>query len=58
MHRTASKETALVSEMHIIIDNENVIIAPGQRKTLVLLLHDDTCEELGFPYLFPNRKFG
>ena len=32
MHRTASNETALVSEISYIINDENVIIAPGQGK--------------------------
>ena len=35
--------------MVFIIDKKNVIIASGQRKAPVPLLHDDTCEELGFP---------
>ena len=30
MHRTALNETALVSEIPIIIDKESVIIAPRQ----------------------------
>ena len=32
MYRTASNETALVSEVPYIINDENVIIAPGQEK--------------------------
>ena len=32
MHRTESNETFLVSEIPSIINDENVIIAPGQRK--------------------------
>ena len=32
MHRTASNETTLVSEILNIISDENVIIAPGQGK--------------------------
>ena len=58
MHKTASNETTLVSEMPNIIDKENVIIAPGPRKITVSLLYDDTCEELAFSYLFPKGKFG
>ena len=57
MHRTALNKTALVSEMPIIIDKESVIIAPRQWKTPVSLLHEDACEELAFPYLFPKDKF-
>ena len=34
-HRTASKKTILVSEIPNMIDKENVIIAPGKRKTPV-----------------------
>ena len=32
MHRTASNEATLVSEIPNIINTENVIIAPGQGK--------------------------
>ena len=32
MYRTGSNETALVSEIPSIINDENVIIAPGQGK--------------------------
>ena len=32
MHRTASNETVPVSEISYIINDENVIIAPGQGK--------------------------
>ena len=32
IHRTASNETALVSEIPYIINDENVIIAPGERQ--------------------------
>ena len=46
------------SEMDPEIEKENVIIATEQGKTLVSLLHDDTCEELAFPYFFPKGKFG
>ena len=34
MHRTASNETALVSEVSYIINDENVIIAQGKGKNL------------------------
>ena len=33
MQRTASNEPTLVSEMLVIIDKENVIITPGQKKS-------------------------
>ena len=35
MHRTATNETTLISDIPNIINEENVIIAPGQRKTPV-----------------------
>ena len=35
MHRTASNEATLVSEIPNIINMENVIIAPGQEKNSV-----------------------
>ena len=57
MHRTVSNETTPVSEIPNIIDEENVIIAPGQGKTPVLILSDKFCEEQTFPYLLPKGKF-
>ena len=40
MHRTGSNETALASEIPSIINDGNVIIAPGQRKKTVSILND------------------
>ena len=50
MHRTASNEITLVSEIPNIINNKNNIIAPGQRKTPVSILSDEFCEEQAFPF--------
>ena len=58
MHRTTSSETALVSEMSIIIDKENDIIAPGHGKAPSSLLHDQNGEELAVPYPFSKGKLG
>ena len=58
MHRTGSNETALVSQIPNIINDENVIIAPGQGKNPVSILSDQFCEEQAFPYLLPKGKFG
>ena len=57
-HRTRSNETALVSEIPYIINDENVITAPGNGKNPVLILLDKFCEEQAFPYLLPKSKFG
>ena len=57
-HKAAGSETTLVPEISRITLNDNVIMAPGQGKTLVLILNDDHCEELAFPYLFSTRKTG
>jgi len=52
-------ETMLVSEIpNIVIDNENIIVAPGQGKTPFSLTTDEFCEELAHPHLFPYGKFG
>ena len=45
MHRIASNETTLVSNIANIVNNENIIIAPGQGKTPVSVLSDEFCEE-------------
>ena len=58
MHRTGLNETALVSEMPIVLDKKNVIMRPGQGKIPASLLHDNTCEELAFLYSFSKGKFG
>ena len=58
MRRTGSNETALVSEIPSIINHENVKIAPGQGKKLVLVLKDQFCEERAFPYPLLKDKFG
>ena len=57
-HRAAGYETTLVPEIPRIIEDDNVIMAPGQIKTPVSVLNDDHCDELAFPYLFPTGKFG
>ena len=53
MHRTASNEINLVSEILNIINDENVIIAQGQGR---LISNDEFCEEQA--YLLPKAKFG
>ena len=40
MHRTASNETTLVSEIPNIINGENDIVAPKQRRKTVSILSD------------------
>ena len=55
MHRTATNETTLISEIANIINEKN---APGQGKTPVSILGDEFCEEQAFPYLLPKCKFG
>ena len=47
-----------MSEIPNMIDKENVIIAPGKRKTPLSILSDEFCEELVFPHLFSKGKFG
>ena len=49
MHRTGSNETALVSEIPSIVNDENVMIAPGQGEKPVSVLSDEFCE--ASPYL-------
>ena len=58
MHRTASNKTTLVSDIPNIINDENVIIAPGQGKKPASFLRDDFCEEQAFPYLLPKDIIG
>ena len=58
MDRTAANETILTSEIPNIINEENLIIAPGQGKRPVSILGDEFCEEQTFPYFIFNGKFG
>ena len=58
MHRTASNKTTLVSDIPNIINDENVIIAPGQGKKPASFLRDDFCEEQAFPYVLPKDIIG
>ena len=58
MHRTASNETILISEIPNIINEENVTIAPRQRKKTISILSDKFCEKQAFLYLLPTGKFG
>ena len=58
MHRTATNETTPISEIPNIINEENVIIAPGQGKSPDSILGDEFCEEQAFTYLVPKGKFG
>ena len=37
---------------------EGIVVAPGEGKKQVSILHDKFCEELGHPYLFPTGQYG
>ena len=57
MHRVTSNETALVSKI-LLINDENVIIPPQQGEKPVSILNDEFFEKQAFPYLLPKDKFG
>ena len=50
-YRQASNES-------LIMDNSVFDIAPGEDNEVKSILLDENCEELAFPSLFPNGKFG
>ena len=56
--RIGSSETVLVSNIPHVLDEETVTIAPGEGKKPLSILMDKQCEELAFPHLFPQGKFG
>ena len=56
--RVGSTETMLISNIPYSIEQENIIIAPGENKKPLSLMTDENCEALAFPYLFPRGKFG
>ena len=55
-----ANETTLMSNMpeNAEIDNEVLILAPGEGKQPVSVIIDQFCEELAHPHLFPKGKFG
>lgn len=68
-HRAPINETCLQSvipdypvtlelNQNISSGNEVYSIAPGENKHPVSLMTDEHCEELAFPVLFPEGKFG
>ena len=57
MHRVPSNVTALVSEVLVIINKENIIMASVQEKAPLSVLNDDICNELAFLYLLLKKKF-
>ena len=58
-HRLNCTETTLISKCpHVIADDENIVVAPGQGKTPLNILKDENVEMLAFPDLFPTGKFG
>ena len=58
MHRIASNETTLVSEIPYMTNEENDTITPREGKILISVLDDKLCEEQVFPYLLRKGKFG
>ena len=58
MHRSASNETTLASEILNITNEEIVITAPDEGIMPVSILSIKYCEEQVFPYLLPTSKFG
>ena len=58
MHRTVSNKTTLISEIPNVNNEEDVIVALGQRKKPALILTDEIYIEQAFPYLPPKGKFG
>ena len=58
MHRTASNETSLISEIPNIITVENVIIAPEQGKKTVSILSEEFSEDQAFSYPLAKGRFG
>ena len=52
MHRTASNETALISEIPNIINEENVFVAPGEEKKSASILSDEFAKKKHFLIFF------
>ena len=54
LHSFNSKQTMFIPN----VSEEEIHIAPGERKQLKSILNDGFCKEFAFPYLFPKGKFG
>ena len=54
-----SVETTILSEVLSKCELEQEItIAPGDRKQAISVLNDKFCEELAYPHLFPSGRYG
>ena len=57
--QTPSAETIVTTEIPILDElEEGIVIAPREGKKPLSILHDDYCEEMAHPHLFPTDKFG
>ena len=55
LFRTPANKNVLISEIpNVMIDDENIIITPGEGKTPQSLINNEFCEELAFPKLLPS----
>ena len=58
MHRTVTNKATYIFEIpSVLINEKNVIIAPGQRKKPASISSDEFCE-VAFTYLLLKGKFG
>ena len=57
--QTPSAETIITTEIPTLDElEEGIVIAPGEGKKPLSILHDDYCKERAHPRLFPTGKFG
>ena len=57
--QTPSGETTIITEIPTLDElEEGIAVAPGEGKKPLSILHDDYCEEMAHPHLFPTGKFG
>ena len=57
--QTPSTETTITTEIPTLDElEEGIIIAPREGKKPLSILHDDYCEKMAHPHLFPTGKFG
>ena len=57
--QTPSAETTITTEIPTLDGlEEGIVTAPEEGKKPLSILHDDYCEEMAHPHLFPTGKFG
>lgn len=56
--RIAADETVMTSKIPHALDDDTLVVAPGEGRSPLSIINDEKCEELAHPHLFPTGNFG